>query len=90
MLFAHTCSFCHALHYLRCCSALSTVSKYCPKWVKVSASGEGSLAARANTVADGQQGSFGEALGQYFHAYRLLPAEPLLALSIGIAFCNQV
>ena len=59
-------------------------------WVKVTASGEGSPAALAHTVIDGQQGSFGEALNQYFHAYRLLPAEPLLTLSIGIAFCNQV
>jgi hypothetical protein len=50
----------------------------------------GSVSPFAHTVFAVRQGSFGEALGQYFHAYRLLPTEPLLALSIGIAFCNQV
>ena len=50
----------------------------------------GSASPFAHTVFAGRQGSFAEALNQYFHAYRLLPTEPLLALSIGIAFCNQV
>lgn len=36
------------------------------------------------------QGTYAEALGQYFHAYRQLPTEPLVLLCLGVTFANQV
>lgn len=37
----------------------------------------------------GLQGAHVEALGELFHAWRLVPGEPLLLLSLGVAYTNQ-